>query len=38
MGQAFKEENGLVAYLETSALSGLNVEEAFSLLGRASIS
>lgn len=38
MGQAFKEENGLVAYLETSALSGLNVEEAFRLLGRASIS
>ncbi|RDE17856.1 MAG: GTP-binding protein, partial [Candidatus Thorarchaeota archaeon] len=32
MGQAFKEENGLVAYLETSALTGQNVEEAFSLL------
>ena len=38
MGKAFVEEHGLVAYLETSALTGQNVEEAFSLLARASIS
>jgi hypothetical protein len=31
------EENGLNGYLETSALSGLNVEAAFRLLAAASL-
>lgn len=38
MGKAFVQEHGLVGYLETSALTGQNVEEAFSLLARSSIS
>jgi small GTP-binding protein len=37
MGRAFVEEHNLVAYLETSALSGQNVEEAFSLLAKSSL-
>ncbi len=37
MGQQFVADNKLVAYLETSALSGHNVEEAFKLLARSSI-
>lgn len=34
MGLQFVEENGLVGYLETSALTGQNVEEAFYLLAK----
>lgn len=37
MGRGFAEQYNLVAYLETSALSGQNVEEAFQLLARWSI-
>lgn len=37
MGQQFVSDNKLVAYLETSALTGINVEEAFKLLARSSI-
>ena len=37
MGMEFAEEYNLVAYLETSALTGQNVEEAFSLLAKSSI-
>jgi small GTP-binding protein len=37
MGQAFVEEYKLDGYLETSALNGQNVEEAFSWLARHSI-
>jgi Ras-related protein Rab-1A len=38
MAKAFVQEHGLVGYLETSALSGQNVEEAFTLLARSSLS
>jgi len=34
MALQFVEENGLVGYLETSALSGQNVEEAFYMLAK----
>ena len=34
MGEQFVEENGLNGYLETSALTGQNVEEAFYLLAK----
>ena len=37
MGKTFTEEHGLVGYLETSALSGQNVEEAFKMLAISSI-
>ena len=37
MGRTFVEENELVGYLETSALNGQNVEEAFRLLALSSI-
>ncbi len=37
-GKQFAEENNLVGYLETSALTGQNVEEAFRQLAQASIS
>ncbi|MFX1603759.1 MAG: hypothetical protein ACFFCK_09765 [Promethearchaeota archaeon] len=37
MGRGFAEQYNLVAYLETSALSGQNVEEAFQLLAKSSI-
>jgi small GTP-binding protein len=37
MGEAFSEEHGLVGYLETSALNGQNVEEAFQMLAVNSI-
>ncbi len=37
MGMQFVEENNLSAYLETSALSGMNVEKAFELLAKASL-
>jgi Ras-related protein Rab-1A len=37
MGLEFAEQHNLVAYLETSALTGQNVEEAFSLLAKWSI-
>ena len=37
MGMEFVREHNLVAYLETSALSGQNVEEAFSLLAKSSL-
>ena len=36
-GMRFVEDNNLVAYLETSALSGMNVEEAFELLAKSSL-
>jgi small GTP-binding protein len=36
-GMRFVQENNLVAYLETSALSGQNVEEAFQLLAKSSM-
>ncbi|MEM2143090.1 MAG: Rab family GTPase [Candidatus Thorarchaeota archaeon] len=36
-GQKFAQENGLIAYLETSALTGQNVEEAFNILARATL-
>ncbi|MCF2136054.1 MAG: GTP-binding protein [Candidatus Thorarchaeota archaeon] len=38
MGQQFVQEYGLQGYLETSALTGTNVEEAFHLLAREAIS
>jgi len=34
MGQQFVEEHGLVGYLETSALTGQNVEAAFEMLAK----
>ena len=34
MGQQFAQENGLNGYLETSALTGANVEEAFHMLAQ----
>ncbi len=37
MGKQFKETYNLVDYLETSALTGQNVEEAFRLLAKSSI-
>jgi Ras-related protein Rab-11A len=37
MGKAFSKEHGLVGYLETSALNGQNVEEAFQMLAVNSI-
>ena len=37
MGEQFVQEHGLTGYLETSALSGTNVEEAFSLLAKSSM-
>ncbi|NWF96802.1 MAG: GTP-binding protein [Candidatus Thorarchaeota archaeon] len=37
MGQDFVTENRLAGYLETSALTGQNVEKAFHLLAKASI-
>ena len=37
MGKSFTEEHGLVGYLETSALNGQNVEEAFQMLAVNSI-
>ena len=37
MGKAFVEEHNLVGYLETSALNGQNVEEAFHMLALNSI-
>ncbi|MGD2072793.1 MAG: GTP-binding protein [Candidatus Thorarchaeota archaeon] len=37
MGKSFTEEHGLVGYLETSALNGQNVEEAFHMLATNSI-
>ncbi len=38
MALQFVEENGLVGYLETSALSGQNVEEAFYMLAKNTLS
>lgn len=38
MGMEFVRENNLTAYLETSALTGQNVEEAFYLLAKSSLS
>ena len=38
MGEEFMREQGLVGYLETSALTGQNVEEAFSILAKSSLS
>lgn len=38
MAQQFVEENNLSGYLETSALSGHNIEEAFMLLAKVTIS
>jgi small GTP-binding protein len=37
MGEQFVREHNLTGYLETSALSGENVEEAFSILARSSL-
>ena len=37
MGKQFAKEHNLVAYLETSALTGQNVEEAFHLLAKSSL-
>ena len=37
MAQEFVRENGLVGYLETSALTGQNVEEAFYLLAKSTL-
>lgn len=37
MGEQFAREQNLVGYLETSALSGQNVEEAFSMLAKSSL-
>ena len=37
MGMQFVQENNLVGYLETSALSGQNVEQAFEMLAKASM-
>ncbi len=37
MGMDFVRENNLTGYLETSALTGQNVEEAFSLLAKSSL-
>ncbi len=37
MGEQFVEENGLVAYLETSALTGQNIEEAFYMLAQSTV-
>jgi hypothetical protein len=34
MAQQFVEEHGLTGYLETSALTGANVEEAFYMLAK----
>ena len=38
MALQFVEENGIVGYLETSALSGQNVEEAFYMLAKNTLS
>lgn len=38
MALQFAEENGFVGYLETSALSGQNVEEAFYMLAKSTLS
>ena len=38
MGEEFMREQNLVGYLETSALTGQNVEEAFSILAKSSLS
>ena len=38
MGQQFTEENNLSGYLETSALSGQNIQEAFEILARSTLS
>ena len=37
MGEQFVRDNNLTGYLETSALSGQNVEEAFSMLAKSSM-
>jgi Ras-related protein Rab-11A len=37
MGEQFTRENNLVGYLETSALTGQNVEEAFNILAKTSL-
>jgi small GTP-binding protein len=37
MGEQFVSEHNLTSYLETSALSGQNVEEAFSILAKSSL-
>ncbi|TFF91620.1 GTP-binding protein [Candidatus Thorarchaeota archaeon] len=37
MGQQFVQEHNLVGYLETSALTGKNVEEAFYLLAKSTL-
>jgi small GTP-binding protein len=37
MGEQFVREHNLTGYLETSALSGQNVEEAFNILARSSL-
>jgi hypothetical protein len=37
MGEQFVREHNLNGYLETSALSGQNVEEAFNLLAKSSM-
>jgi hypothetical protein len=37
MAMEFVRENNLTGYLETSALSGQNVEEAFALLAKSSL-
>ncbi|MFW9833018.1 MAG: Rab family GTPase [Candidatus Thorarchaeota archaeon] len=37
MGEEFARENNLVGYLETSALTGQNVEEAFNILAKTSL-
>ena len=37
MGEQFARENNLVGYLETSALTGQNVEEAFNILAKTSL-
>lgn len=38
MGMDFVREHNLTGYLETSALTGMNVEEAFNLLAKSSLS
>ncbi len=38
MGEEFTREQNLTGYLETSALTGQNVEEAFSILAKSSLS
>lgn len=37
MGEQFTREHGLTGYLETSALTGQNVEEAFNILAKSSL-